>query len=205
MNRDTYKIIGILSSVIVIFISTLYFINSFNIIGFSQFSFFSYILRSIHISALFFIFYSASQLIKEFSPVNIDKLTFSYLVIEIIFLFSAYMTGSMYSVSYFPVIYTILYIALYIILATIAIQLLKVKKSEINIIHFKVFVLSYLIIILILNTTDWILVRNVITLNIEISEINNMLSKINYITVIPLVFALIFFIKQIQSKEHVIK
>ena len=110
---------------------------------------------------------------------------------------------SLVPVSYFSAIFAILYIALYIILATIAINILKVKKSEININSFKVFILSYLIILFLLNTTAWFLAKNSFTFNIEVSEINNILSKINYINIIPIFFALIFFIKQIQSKEHI--
>ena len=203
MNRETYKIIGILSCSITLFISVLYIINSFNSLEFSQSLFFLAFLKILNISAYFFILFSASQLIKEFSPVNIDKLTYAYLGIEVLFLLSSYLMKSLVPVSYFSAIFAILYIALFSILATIAINILKVKKSEININSFKVFILSYLIILFLLNTTAWFLAKNSFTFNIEVSEINNILSKINYINIIPIFFALFFFIKQIQSKEHI--
>ncbi len=128
MNRETYKIIGILSCSITLFISVLYIINSFNSLEFSQSLFFLAFLKILNISAYFFILFSASQLIKEFSPVNIDKLTYAYLGIEVLFLLSSYLMKSLVPVSYFSAIFAILYIALYIILATIAINILKVKK-----------------------------------------------------------------------------
>ena len=203
MNRETYKIIGILSCSITLFISVLYIINSFKPLEFSESLSFITFLSFLNISAYFFILFSASQLIKEFSPVNIDKLTYAYLGIEILILFSSYLMRSIVPISSFSAIHTILYIALYIILATIAINLLKVKKIEININSFKVFILSYLIILFLLNTTAWFLAKNAFTFNIEVSEINNILTKINPISIIPIFFALIFFIKKIQSKEHI--
>ena len=196
MTKDSYKIIGILSTVIYLITAIFLYkednsaINSGNIFSFKL------IIYIISIFALFFIYYSASEIIKELSPFNFKIYVYflgSIYAVYIILYFINLDPKSLYNT------YNILYILLYVVLGIIAVKLLKIKNPELNIKYFRIFVLSNLLLLFLINTLSYLLIEKMNILNLSYDEILMIIQKIKLLNFIPYFFALIFFIKPYKT------
>jgi len=196
MNQNTYKIIGIVSSVIIIIL----FLNNL-IRAFSETTSYSGILSTIltlvQIICIFLVLYSGSQLIKEYDPVNIDTFIYLYLAAKLVsftlFHFAVFFAGII------PFFSTLLYLFIYAVLAIIAIKLLKIKNNQINISYFKSFILSYLILLLLYNTFNHFFISK-ISVNLSHRDIISIMKKLYSIFVVPFIFALMFFLKPVNRQ-----
>ncbi len=196
MTKDRYKIIGILSTVIYLITAIFLYrgnnavLNSVNILSFKS------IIYIISVFALFFIYFTASEIIKELSPFNFKIYVYflgSIYAVYIILYFINLDPKSLYNT------YNILYILLYVVLGIIAVKLLKIKNPELNIKYFRIFVLSNLLLLFLINTLSYLLIEKMNILNLSYDEILMIIQKIKLLNFIPYFFALIFFIKPYKT------
>ncbi len=200
MNREVLKISGFISSIVIIIISLFYFIAFIYNFNITDIRSLYYLLRIFNLIALFFIFYSASQFIKEFNALNLDSLIYVFIGIKTVFLFFSLIPpeiriGFMY-------INNVLYIVSFLTLAIITIKLIKISDKELNIKYFKIFVISYLTIIFFTNTFNYYLFDKLYILNISVEKAGNTARYVNFFNIIPFFFALIFYIKPFKSDNN---
>ena len=196
MSRDTSKILGILGSVIYITISFFFYFSSINVNDNSEYSYsMSLFLQIINLSALFIIFYSASEIIKEYSSVNFINLIYFFIGIKILYLIMPFLR---LDITVLVPFYNIMYILIYLILGIVAVKLLKIKNPELNISFFKIFIISNLVILFLINTFNYFYIKNTDALKEGI----DLIQKLRILNIIPYFFALLFFIKPYKIKQN---
>ncbi len=195
MNIDTHKKTGILSSLIIILITVIYFVNLFydktliseNILN---------LLNIVDIISMFFLLYSASHILRTYNGVSFDTLIYIYIGIKIVYIILKYLPNE---IRHHLEIYVVLFLAIFIILMAILIKILNIKNTEVNTVYLKAFIISYLIIIYSINTFFHYLPNIRGFLDMSFDETVSFISKIRILSVIPFILSLIFFIKPVKN------